>query len=109
MHAFCGCDTGDVLSALGLCFSDLFPEPLGEFKPERRPFDPMQVLEGMAHEIIVAVLIANDIADGGHVNAEKEGRLRTVARRLNAALEAIGERSVPDEIKCIRRAEAMPK
>jgi hypothetical protein len=104
LYPFCGCNTGDVLSALGLSFSDLFPEPLGEFKPERRPFDPVQVLAALEHEITVAVLIASDVTETGRIDGEQEARLRTVARRLNSALEAIGGGPVLEEIKRIRRA-----
>ena len=105
---FCACPTEDVLRALGLSFADLFPGPLGEFKFERRPFDPMQVLEAVVHEITVGVLIANDIAETVRVDEEQRERLSLVGRRLNAALNAMGEGPIPDEIKRIRRAQAMP-
>jgi len=106
LHAFCGCDTGDVLNTLGLKLTDLFPERLGDFTPVRRPFDAIQVLEAIAHEIRVAVIVASDIADAGWIDAEQASRLHLVAQRLNGALEAIGEGAVPDEIKRIRRAAA---
>jgi hypothetical protein len=108
MHAFCGCDTGDVLQTIGLTFSDLFPERQSrEYRPERPSFDAAQVLDAVAHEIRVAVVIAHEITAQGSVDEELEQRLHTAARRLNAALEAIGELPVPAEIKRIRRAAAV--
>src|SRR5579859_3765279 len=83
LWAFCGCDTGDVLRALGLRFSDLFPEGLGEYKPERRPFDALQVLQAVAHEITVTYLIALDMTASGRGDAEQDERLLVASQRLN--------------------------
>jgi hypothetical protein len=104
LHAFCGCDTADVLHAVGLTLSDLFPERLGEFKPERKPFDALTVLQAVAHEIMVTNLIAHDIACDGRSDAEQLERLSLAGNRLAAALPMIGETPVPEEIKRIRRA-----
>jgi hypothetical protein len=106
MNPFCCCATSDVLKAIGLSLTDLFPEPLGhEFKPERRPFDALQVLEAVAHEISVTVLIAYDLA---RADEEQRERLLLAAKRLEAALGLVGDRPIPEEIKRIRRAEARP-
>jgi hypothetical protein len=104
LHAFCSCDTEDVLRALGLRLSDLFSEGLGDYKPERHPFNPMQVLQSVAFEIAVVDLIAWDMAQGGADDEQRE-RLALAEQRLNTALSLIGEVPVPDEIRRIRRAE----
>jgi hypothetical protein len=105
LHPFCGCSTDDVLHALGLRFSDLFPEGLGDYKRERHPFNPLQLLQSVAFEIIVVELIAWDMAAAGAGDTEREHRLLTAAQRLTEALLLIGESPVPDAIKRIRRAE----
>lgn len=106
LYAFCQCDTGDVLSAIGLRFSDLYPEQLGHhFAPERRSFDPLQVLQAVAHEVIVANLIVSEMVESGRGDTEQASRLRMAGQRLTTALSLIGETPVPDEIKRIRRAE----
>jgi hypothetical protein len=105
LHAFCGCDTGDVLQALGLRFSDLFSESLGDYKPERHPFNPLQLLQSVAFEVIVVELIAWDMVTAGTGDPERAQRLSTAAQRLTEALVLIGESPVPDEIKRIRRAD----
>jgi hypothetical protein len=47
------CDTQAVLDAMGLKFSDLFPEPLGErLPPVRRPFPAADVLEAVMHDAL---------------------------------------------------------
>jgi hypothetical protein len=107
VNDFGGCPTEDVLAAIGLSFADLFDKPIAQrLTPVRRPFDPMAVLQAVAHEITVVVLIAGDVAEVDRVDEAQRDRLHAAARRLNAALEAIGEVAVPDEIKRIRRAVA---
>jgi hypothetical protein len=104
LHPFCCCDTGDVLSAIGLRMSDLFPKGMGEFKPERKPFDAAQALQAVAHEIMVAYLIAHDMGRSGRGDKAQEERLHLAEVRLSNALMMIGELPVPDEIKRIRRS-----
>jgi len=61
LKCFAGCETEDVLSALGLTFSDVMPERIGtehSYKPLRQRFDARQVLGGVSHEIMVVCLIA---------------------------------------------------
>jgi hypothetical protein len=103
LHAFCGCETRDVLRALGLRMSDLMPERLGEFKPVRKSFDALTVLQAVAHEITVVDLIAHDLAREARSDAEQIERLLLAESRLASALTMIGELPVPEEIRRIRR------
>ena len=50
LHCFAGCETDDVLAAVGLEFRDLMPECLGEFKPERRGFTATDALRALSSE-----------------------------------------------------------
>ena len=62
-HALCECE--DVLSAIGLTFSDLYQERVGSehsYKPVRQRFDARQVLAGLSHEVMVVCLIAERLA-----------------------------------------------
>ena len=67
IQGFAGCETEDVITAVGVRFSDLYPEPLnGEYsrKPIRGQarFDARQVLECIAHEVMVVAVIADKYA-----------------------------------------------
>jgi hypothetical protein len=104
LHPFCCCDTSEVLGAVGLRMSDLFPKGLGNFKPERRPFDAIDALQAVVHEIMVAYLIAHDMGRSGRGDKEQEERLHLAEVRLTNALMMIGEQPIPEEIKRIRRA-----
>ena len=65
----------------------------------RRPFDPLQVLMAVIHELFVCDLMLCDIAPVRHVSAEQHNRLRLAAVRLSAAMAAIGQQPVPEEIR----------
>ena len=105
IHCFSGCDTEDVLSAVGLTFSDLYPERIGAehaYKPKRNGFDARQALEGITHEAIVICLIAEKYSD--ILDDSDSDRLLLAASRINAAISAAPPLKTPPELKAIRRA-----
>ena len=61
LHCFVGCDPESVLDAIGLTFSDLYPEPLGHhFKSSPMRVSPREILETLDHESLVVALIGAD-------------------------------------------------
>ena len=106
MHDFAGCETEDVLAAIGLTFTDIMPERVGEkhsYKPMRQGFDARQVLECVSHEVIVICLIAEKYANV--IGSEDEARLMLAAARLNTALDAAPPLRTPPELRAIRRGQ----
>ncbi len=104
VHCFSGCETEDVLSAVGLTFSDLYPERIGAehaYKPKRNGFDARQVLAAASQEIMVVCLIADKLASV--VDDPDQSRLIIAAARLNNALNMSQSLGTPPEIKKIRR------
>lgn len=88
LHCFGGCSTEAVLSAVGLTFSDLMPDQvLGNFKPERKPFYPGDVLKIMAFEAGIVYLCAADILNDKPLAEPGRERLLLAASRLNHACE----------------------
>lgn len=89
LHDFAGCDVGEILGALGLEFDTLFPErPLGHQVPrQRRPFNPHDVLQCVAHEALVIAIAARQVANGGTLPDDEIERLFVAAGRLDAAKE----------------------
>ena len=107
LHDFAGCETEDVLSALGLTFADVMPERIGteySHKPERQRFDARQVLAGISHEVMVVILITKGLAS--QANEQDQARLILAAARLNNAVEMSNTIGTPPEIKKIRRGES---
>ena len=95
LHCFGGCETEAVLGAVGLRFSDIMPERIGEARPQAIP--ALQVLEAVTHEIMVAALLATEL---GYAQASQ--RLIESGSRLNAALTLLGHE--PASLKQTRRA-----
>ena len=87
VHCFAGCDIESILSSVGLTFSDLYPERVQtSYRQERRPFRPMDILEIMSHESLVASICANKILHGDK-DEEIRTRISIAALRLSRAVE----------------------
>lgn len=64
IHCHAGCSAADIVGAVGLTLSDLFPpRPIGvDYKPpERRPVHAEDALKALAHEATVAYIILSDV------------------------------------------------
>jgi hypothetical protein len=78
----------DVLSAAGLGMDALFPDrPIGDRRPERRPFSAEDVLRCLEFEATLVYLAAVDICAGRALSDEDIDRLGLAVSRINAALE----------------------
>jgi hypothetical protein len=87
VHCFGGCAAGDVLNAVGLELSDLFPEPIGDKKPERLPISARDALHCLAFEGLIVFLAAKDVRAGNVLSGDDIERLGVAVSRINAALE----------------------
>ena len=104
IHCFAGCETEDVLAAVGLTFSDIMPERLPDhhYESSRPYFDARQVLECISHEAMVVALIAEKCASlAGEDDSE---RLLLAKSRIGQALASAPPLKTPSELKSIRRA-----
>lgn len=95
IHCFSGgCSVHDIVAAVGLELSDLFPpRPLGEHfkKGERRPFVGADVLRALAFEADVIALAGAAAADGTLTEADRQRSLLAVSR-VRAGIAAAGVR-----------------
>lgn len=91
VHCFAGCSPIDVMGALGLAMTDLFPEPLTKtFLPRiRAPFSAMDALRCLSRESSVVTLAVCDVIAGKHLDDKYLERLSTAAGRLATALEMV--------------------
>ncbi len=88
LHCFAGCETEDVLSAVGLTFSDMMPEHIGgehNYKPMRQRFDVRQVLATLDHESLVVAIIGADFLEHREIDEPTWDRLAQGVHRINSA------------------------
>ena len=86
IHCFAGCETEDVLSAVGLAFSDLMPERIsGKHGYKPQTFDARQVLVTLDHESLVVALIGADLIQHKKLDGPTWERLARSVNRINSA------------------------
>lgn len=93
IKCWAGCGAADVVAAVGLELSDLFPERTGHhYKPKRasRRWIPRDVLCCMADEAVLTAIAAEDLASGRTLAQPDRERLHTAWKRLNAAVREVG-------------------
>ena len=94
LHCFAGCSVHEVVSAVGLELTDLFPpqsrdpEHLG--KADRRPFPAVDVLRAIAFEALIVAIVGTDILAGKALTVPERDRLHLAVSRIQAALDAGG-------------------
>lgn len=88
LHCFANCGAAEVLDALGLDFSELFPPAIqGNYLPKvRKPWTASDVLPALAFEVLVAWNFTNVMASGTPLDQESVDRLLLCASRLQKGL-----------------------
>ena len=90
IHCFAECEADDIVSAVNLELSDLFPDKPASHKPISRPFPAADILSCLSNEFTVVMLVASDLAKDGNFNSETKARLLQSAARFQSALSAGG-------------------
>jgi hypothetical protein len=93
LHCFADCAANDVLDAVGLEFSALFPDgPIDHsLRRERRPFPAEDVLRALGFEALLAAITAARVAYGiDGVTLDEVDRLILAAQRMANAATAAG-------------------
>lgn len=81
----------EILGAIGLELADLFPkEPEFQSRPERRPFNPADVLRAIAFEALVVLAVAGRLSQGEALPQGDRDRLTLAVSRLQAATRGAG-------------------
>lgn len=92
--AFCfaGCSAHDVVTAVGLTLGDLFERPLDHHKAplrdRRHQHAACEALKLLAHETLVALIAAENMARGRELSDADRDRLTLAAVRIRSAREA---------------------
>ena len=86
LHCFAGCETENVLSAIGLTFADVMPERIGQehaYKPVRNRISAKDALSTLDHESLVVAIIGADFLEHKEIDGETWDRLGAALQRIN--------------------------
>lgn len=86
LHCFTGCTVTDVVDAIGLEITDLFPpkdEPLGAQKHMLRLLTARHALDFSADESLIVVIAAGNIGHGVALAPIDIARVLEAARKIN--------------------------
>lgn len=90
LYCHAGCDTHDILAAIGLDWRDLFDEPLQKGATTQGVgFTPRDALLGLEHDALLISLAAGDMANGLPLDAESINDVRRASLRITAACDFI--------------------
>ena len=96
IHCFAGCHTADVLGAIGMEMSDLFPSSDGTYEPDpvirlgTVKFTAADALRCLVPEAGILTILAADLADGKVLSPEENERLLVAAGRITEAAAYVG-------------------
>ena len=86
IHCFGGCSTDAVLGAIGLEFTDLFPEKLeSATAPIRNPFSAADLLRIIHMETLIVNICAEDLSRGISITHSDRERLKLATERISEA------------------------
>ena len=90
IQCFAGCETEDVLGAVGLEWKDVMPEqPIyHRAKPIPQRIYPSDAIKLIQFEARIVALAAYELAKGGKLNEKDTDRLKLAVERINTAVEA---------------------
>ena len=94
LRCWAGCNAAEVVGAVGLELSDLFPprRPGDQGSPPLRRGErwiPRDVLQALRYEATVVALAANDIAAGRPLSDTDMARVREAAARIGRAVDEV--------------------
>ncbi len=90
VHCFAGCSTYEIVSAVGLELSDLFPEKRESHKPLSRPFPASDILKCLSLESMFVYICAQDLQRGEKLTDQDVERLGLANKRIHLAVQAGG-------------------
>ena len=90
IKCFAGCGAVDIVAAVGLELSDLFP-PNPEARRSGRPghwHAMREAIQTLHHELLVCAIATEDVAKGRALSQEDQKRAGDCAMHIRAAIEA---------------------
>jgi len=90
LHCFGGCSVHDVLGAVGMDITDLFPDKSEHHHPKIKPrFFASDLLRIIERESLIVSIVANDIAQGKDIPDADRERCLVARERIREALDHV--------------------
>ena len=92
IHCFAGCGGADVMGAIGLELSDLYPEPLKHHSAPARPnhyHAAREALRTLHYEVLLIAIAAENVVNKIILSEKDRDRLILSARRVRSVAEAV--------------------
>lgn len=90
IRCFANCGAAEVLSSVGMTYSDLYPDRKGWDNDrkirERKPFFAVDVLRCVGSEALLVAVAASNIREGIELSGADHERLMVAAERLQSAV-----------------------
>jgi hypothetical protein len=90
LHCFAGCSAPEIVAAIGMDMSDLFPPRQHHGKPQRRPFPAADVLRAIGFEALFIASIGVAILGDKKFSDSDRQRLILAVSRIQSAMSAAG-------------------
>ena len=90
INCFAGCESKQVLDSMGLSFEDLFPQKLGDFKSEKKPFSSSHGLKMIGYESTIILACAGFLREGKELSEANFVRMVEAVSRIQNVLRACG-------------------
>jgi hypothetical protein len=84
IHCFAGCSVEEILAGAGLTFDALFPERAidHKVKGERKPFRAGALVRALGHELLIALIVLSDVAEGRSIDDANRARAAEARGRI---------------------------
>jgi len=94
LHCFAGCSVSEVVEALGLSMTDIFPLTATRRdhrrRGERKPWSPKDLLQIIYREVLILLVAFEETTSGIEISQHDRDRARVAATRVRAAIEEAG-------------------
>ncbi len=85
LKCFSGCEVADILWAIGLEFSDLFPERIKPTNAKNLKFNAYDVLKCLRDEITIILIASSDCANNRTISGASLDRVQLAHSRIKEA------------------------
>lgn len=90
LKCFGGCSVQEIVGAIGMDMTDLFPDSNDHYKPKvKNAFYATDLLKLIEFESTIVIIAANDLANGKQLSDNDRSRLRQAHERILEAVRSI--------------------